>query len=79
MNENQTRRELLKRSAALAAAAAAGIPVAEDALAAAGKAPAGDGVAWDRSVCRFCGTGCGILVGTKGERVVAVKGDPERP
>ena len=79
MNQSTTRRELLKRSAALAAAAAAGIPVAEDAFAAAGQAPLDAGVAWDKSVCRFCGTGCGILVGTKAERVVAVKGDPDAP
>ncbi|MEO8586956.1 MAG: molybdopterin-dependent oxidoreductase, partial [Acidobacteriota bacterium] len=79
MNANSTRREVLKRSAALAAAAAAGITVAKDALGAVEKSPAGDGVEWDKSVCRFCGTGCGILVGTKAERVVAVKGDPDAP
>jgi len=79
MSETQTRREILKRSAALAAAAAAGIPVAKEALAAGEKAPTGDGVAWDKSVCRFCGTGCGVLVGTKADRVVAIKGDPDAP
>ncbi len=73
MSTESTRRGFLKHSAALAAAAAAGIPVAKSALAAA--APA-EGTAWDRSVCRFCGTGCGILVGTRANRVVAVKGDP---
>jgi anaerobic selenocysteine-containing dehydrogenase len=30
-------------------------------------------------VCRFCGTGCGIMVATKEGRVVATKGDPEAP
>ena len=79
MTGDSTRRELLKRSAALAAAAAAGIPVGRSALGAMETARAGDGIAWDRGVCRFCGTGCGILVGTKGTRVVAVKGDPDAP
>ncbi|MEK7820725.1 MAG: molybdopterin-dependent oxidoreductase, partial [Pseudomonadota bacterium] len=29
--------------------------------------------------CRFCGTGCSVLVGTKGDRVVATQGDPDAP
>jgi len=35
------------------------------------------GIVWDKSVCRFCGTGCGVLVGRKGDKVVATKGDPD--
>jgi len=35
------------------------------------------GIEWDKSVCRFCGTGCGVLVGRKDGRIVATKGDPE--
>ena len=34
---------------------------------------------WDKGVCRFCGTGCGVLVGTKDGRVVATQGDPDAP
>ena len=34
---------------------------------------------WDKAVCRFCGTGCGIMVATKDDRIVAVKGDPAAP
>ncbi len=30
---------------------------------------------WHKAVCRFCGTGCGIMVGVQGGRVVDVKGD----
>ena len=30
---------------------------------------------WHKSVCRFCGTGCGVLVGMKDGRVVDVRGD----
>jgi nitrate reductase (cytochrome) len=32
---------------------------------------------WQKAPCRFCGTGCGVLVGTKAGRVVAVRGDDE--
>ena len=37
--------------------------------------PAGS-IEWKKAPCRFCGTGCGLLIGTSGERAVAVKGDP---
>ena len=29
--------------------------------------------------CRFCGTGCGIMIATKNDMIVAVKGDPLAP
>ena len=73
-----TRREFIKTSAVAATAVAAGVtvPGVQEALAAAG----GDaGVKWDKGVCRFCGTGCGVLVGTKDGRVVATQGDPDAP
>jgi len=77
MTENTTnlnRRDVMKASAAAATAAAAGLPVrSETAQAAAG------GIRWDKGVCRFCGTGCGVLVGTKGGRIVASQGDPDAP
>ncbi|MDP2626364.1 MAG: molybdopterin-dependent oxidoreductase [Candidatus Rokubacteria bacterium] len=34
---------------------------------------------WQKAPCRFCGAGCGVLVGLRRGRVVAVKGDPECP
>ena len=37
--------------------------------------PAGS-IVWNKTPCRFCGTGCGLLVGVSGDRAVAVKGDP---
>jgi len=37
--------------------------------------PAGS-IQWNKTPCRFCGTGCGLLVGVSGEKAVAVKGDP---
>jgi hypothetical protein len=35
------------------------------------------GITWDKGVCRFCGTGCGVLMGRKDGKIVASKGDPE--
>jgi len=37
------------------------------------------GLAWDKAPCRFCGVGCGTLVGVEKGRIVAVKGDPTSP
>ncbi len=68
------RREFMKANAAAAAAAAAGITLpAVPAVA----QRAADGIRWDKAPCRFCGTGCGVLVGVQDGRVVATQGDPE--
>ena len=72
-----TRREFLKTCAAAATASAAGITIPAAAQAEAKAAEAG--VQWDKGVCRFCGTGCGIMVGTRDGRIVATKGDPDAP
>ena len=32
-----------------------------------------------KSVCRFCGTGCGVQLGVRDGRLVALRGDPEHP
>jgi nitrate reductase (cytochrome) len=68
-----SRREFLKSQAVAAAAAAAGVP----APAAAQNLPVGEDVAiaWSKAPCRFCGTGCGVMVGVKDGRVVATHGD----
>ena len=36
-------------------------------------------VQWKKTPCRFCGVGCGLLVGIAAGRAVAVKGDPNSP
>ena len=71
----QSRRDFVKSSAIAATAAAAGVtlPAGGAALA------APDGIRWDKAPCRFCGTGCSVLVGTKAGRVVATQGDPDAP
>ena len=75
-----SRRDFIKSSAIAATAAAGGIALPEGA-AAATPAPAlsagTDGISWDKGVCRFCGTGCGVLVGTKGGKVVVTLEDDD--
>ena len=71
MTLTPSRRSLLKATAAAATAAAAGIPLAAPAQ------TADADIRWDKAACRFCGTGCSVLVGTKDGRVVATQGDPE--
>ncbi len=57
------RRDFLKSSAAAAAASAVGIAVPEEVKASAKNAE--QDWRWDKAVCRFCGTGCGIMVATQ--------------
>lgn len=32
-----------------------------------------------RSVCCYCGTGCGVIIESAGDRIVGVRGDPDHP
>jgi len=75
MDSNLSRRDFVKTSVAAATAAAVGVPMAKTAQG----ADIDSGIAWEKSVCRFCGVGCGLMVGTKGGHVAAVKGDPACP
>ena len=71
---NITRRDFSKAQAAAMAAAALGLP-----------APAISAnlitnrelteLKWSKAPCRFCGVGCGVMVATKNDRVVATHGD----
>jgi len=75
-----TRRDFIKTQAIATAAATAGVSL--PALAAkSGAAPAAaensSAVRWDKAACRFCGTGCSVLVGVQNGRVVATQGDPD--
>ena len=73
-----SRREFIRNSAIAATATAAGVvvPGVQEALA---QSQADDGIKWDKGVCRYCGTGCGVLVGVRDGRVVATQGDPDAP
>ena len=70
-----SRRRLMKAGVAASAAKIAGIPITV--IAANEAAAAEQGIKWTKGVCRFCGTGCGLLVGTKNGKIVATKGDPD--
>ncbi len=71
------RRDFLKSAAAASAASAIGMSIPTEAQAKADAAQSD--WRWDKAACRFCGTGCGIMLATKDERIVAVKGDPAAP
>jgi nitrate reductase NapA len=75
------RREFLKNMAAAWTAAAFGAlagcgddnqPVSAEIL-------DDPGVTWSKAPCRFCGTGCGVMVGVRDGKVVAVAGDKQNP
>lgn len=71
-----TRRDFVRQSAAAAAGAVAGIPIhamAQDPGTAQGNTP----MKWSKAPCRFCGTGCGVMVAVKDNHVVATQGDPQ--
>ncbi|MBT9750109.1 nitrate reductase [Desulfovibrio desulfuricans] len=70
---NSSRRDFLRffaMSAAMAAATGVGLPTL--ALAADDQKPD----KWVKGVCRYCGTGCGVMVGVKNGKAVAIQGDP---
>ncbi|WP_434339193.1 nitrate reductase catalytic subunit NapA [Motilimonas cestriensis] len=71
-----TRRAFVKANAAASAAAVAGIalPVSATNLIASKDATK---IKWEKAPCRFCGTGCSVMVGTQEGRVVATQGDPD--
>lgn len=74
MTETLSRRDFLKAKAAAMAAAAGGM--AMPAAAANLITDKSDTqLGWDKAACRFCGTGCSVMVGTKDGRVVATHGD----
>lgn len=71
---NASRREFLRYLALSAAVTAASGVGVDKALAAVDNPHAPD--TWVKGVCRYCGTGCGVLIGVKNGKAVAIKGDP---
>lgn len=69
-----TRRQFAKAQAAAIAALAAGMPLTS---AASNLLTDADltSLDWNKAPCRFCGTGCGVMVATRDGRVVATHGD----
>lgn len=68
-----SRREFIKASAVTAMAVVTGHRLAT------GGSAAPEDIQWVKSVCRFCGTGCGVSLGVSGNRLVALRGDPKHP
>ena len=72
-----SRRAFIKTNAIAATAAAAGLAL--PGIQTASAAHRDEKIRWDKAACRFCGTGCSVLVGVKDDRVVATQGDPDAP
>ncbi|MFM4806969.1 nitrate reductase catalytic subunit NapA [Aeromonas hydrophila] len=73
-----SRRDFMKANAVAAAAAVAGVSaptLAANLITSTDKTA----ITWDKAPCRFCGTGCSVLVGSQNGRVVATQGDPDAP
>ena len=73
-----SRRDFIKKTAIASAAAAIGVSVPTK-LKADSVQRAKSGWRWDKTTCRFCGTGCGIMIATKNDKIVAIKGDVAAP
>jgi nitrate reductase (cytochrome) len=72
-----TRRDFIKSQAVAAATVSAGLSLPVTIARAAEEAD--KDIRWDKTACRFCGTGCSVLVGVKDGKVVATQGDPDAP
>ncbi|HYG56709.1 MAG TPA: molybdopterin-dependent oxidoreductase [Symbiobacteriaceae bacterium] len=81
MSQGMDRRSFLKLSlAATATVGLAGEAFATGSYVSGGPAPAHvEPDRWVYSTCGFCGTGCGIEIGVKGEQPVAVRGTKGYP
>src|SRR6185436_8536511 len=72
---SSSRRQFLKRTTATGAGALVSLDVvhAQNAITEADAAE----LKWAKAPCRFCGTGCGVTVGVKNNRVIATQADPQ--
>ncbi|MCP8900655.1 nitrate reductase catalytic subunit NapA [Gilvimarinus xylanilyticus] len=69
-----TRREFAKANAAAVAALTMGLPIPASASNLITNRELTD-LEWNKAPCRFCGTGCSVMVATKDNQVVATHGD----
>jgi nitrate reductase (cytochrome) len=70
----QSRRDFIKKAAALSAASYVGInlPISEN-----NRAKADSGVVWHRGSCRLCGVGCRVELGVKDGIPMGLRGVSE--
>jgi nitrate reductase NapA len=73
-----SRRDALKAKAAGIAAAVAGLSLPASAQNLVTEATETE-LKWSKAPCRFCGTGCSVMVATKDNRIVATHGDVLSP
>ncbi len=78
LDQKITRRSLLKSQAAAIAATAAGIPLSVTAQNLVTNTAQTE-LKWSKAPCRFCGTGCSVMVATKDNHIVATHGDVKSP
>ncbi|PSF15200.1 nitrate reductase catalytic subunit NapA [Marinobacter shengliensis] len=73
---NLTRREFAKANALAMAASAAGLSIPAAASNLITNADLTE-LKWSKAPCRFCGTGCSVMVATKDNKIVATHGDTQ--
>ena len=73
------RRDFFRAAGGLGLVAFSEADRAEAAQLTSAPAPAPVDVQWGKAPCRFCGTGCGVEVGVREGKVVAVRGDEASP
>ena len=76
---DQKRRDFLKAQATAAALCAAGVSPVSSHAANFDADPLRTRVKWDKAPCRFCGTGCSVMVGVQDGQVTATHGDVKSP
>ncbi len=75
-----SRREFIRTSAVAAVVGATATGCGKQQPSGGGAAPAAvEPDQWVKSVCRYCGTGCGVVLGVKGGKLVSLRGDAEHP
>jgi nitrate reductase NapA len=73
------RRDFLRRTAFASAAAAASTLIPGVAFGEEWEFGPQEAVTWKKAPCRFCGTGCGLLIAISEGQAVGVRGDPDSP
>ena len=71
-----TRRDFIKQTAIAATASVAGVTLPGEAANFVTDSEVTK-LKWSKAPCRFCGTGCGVTVAVRDNKVVATQGDPQ--
>ena len=80
-NMKLSRRDFMKANAAATAAAVAGVTLTSPVAQASNLVTVAEAtkLKWSKAPCRFCGTGCSVMVAVKDNKVVATHGDIKSP